>query len=189
MLNKDFTELTQNVVKKISDQYLLNVHNLQSDINHKFSVLCSDINILGERNEDLLNKAHFVEQDVIPLIQNLISFCINLIVMTKDIDPDYLINNHCLNTLIMKEKEYSKGKDRFDQFKEAAIILKCSPAQALLGMMIKHYLSIDKIFKEKSLIEADMSFVMEKFGDLINYCFLLIGVLVEQYQIDINKIK
>lgn len=82
--------------------------------------------------------------------------------------------------LASKSKEYAKV-ERLHNFKMAGAAMRCTPAQALLGMMVKHWVSI------VDLVEADAAgrhseverLLDEKNGDLINYAILLEAVLLE----------
>ena len=49
-------------------------------------------------------------------------------------------------TLSKKSKEYATDDDRLHNFKRAAQVGECTPAQALKGMWLKHLVSVfDKI--------------------------------------------
>lgn len=82
--------------------------------------------------------------------------------------------------LTSKGKEYASNVDRLHNFKMASKITRTNDAQALLGMMVKHLVSIidmveefdDKIFKKK--------YIDEKMGDAINYLILLEALFIEK---------
>ena len=80
--------------------------------------------------------------------------------------------------LSSKGKEYSSGSDRLHNFKRAAVTLNTTVEKALMGMAIKHYISI------LDMIESDKKYPIavreEKIGDMINYLILLEGCFVEK---------
>lgn len=77
-----------------------------------------------------------------------------------------------------KEKEYASDDDRLHNFKATAEMLRCTPAQALLGMVAKHLTSVvDAVKDEKVLTRQQWD---EKLGDIINYMILLEGITFEE---------
>jgi hypothetical protein len=80
-----------------------------------------------------------------------------------------------------KSKSYMRGGDKLHNFKRAAKIGETTPAKALLGMKLKHDVSILDIVDD---IYADMfvedGVIDEKIGDAINYLILLKAVLLER---------
>ncbi len=83
---------------------------------------------------------------------------------------------------ILKSKavEYAT-EDRFHNFKRAATILGESPEDALIGMFIKHLVSVLDIAQDTS-IPAPPGMWDEKIGDAINYLILLDALYRERYQ-------
>lgn len=81
------------------------------------------------------------------------------------------------NTLVRKEKEYSEGTDRLDQFKKVAIMNDISPAEALWGMASKHVTSVASMTKDPKMY--NMKTWREKLGDLRNYTLLLEALLID----------
>lgn len=81
----------------------------------------------------------------------------------------------------VKGTEYSKGGDRFSNFKDAARIEKTSPEQALLGMMVKHEVSVRDIVISLPFLPSE-SMLDEKIGDWINYLILLKGLITERIE-------
>ena len=86
-------------------------------------------------------------------------------------------------TLQSKGKEYSQNSDRFSNFRRAARLLGCSAENALLGMKVKHDVSVLDIvnnlvnsgFSENSLrlcLIALPGFMERKSQYLKNYCRL-----------------
>ena len=81
------------------------------------------------------------------------------------------------SVLLAKGKEYAKEGDRYHNFNVAARVLGSSREKALLGMMMKHYVSILDIIDHPCSFSNEM--VDEKIGDMINYLILLEGMLLE----------
>ena len=88
-----------------------------------------------------------------------------------------VLQNRCLSmreVLGTKAEEYAKGGNRYHNFDVAARVLGVTPPQALLGMWMKHIVSVlDMIAAEKPL---DEKVIDEKIGGLINYAVLLEGL-------------
>uniref|UniRef100_A0A6M3LIM9 Uncharacterized protein n=1 Tax=viral metagenome TaxID=1070528 RepID=A0A6M3LIM9_9ZZZZ len=76
-----------------------------------------------------------------------------------------------------KEKEYSNGKDRLEQFHRAASAQNILPTEALIGMATKHFTSITDMCKHP----LDHTFKQwhEKLDDLRNYCDLLDALITD----------
>lgn len=89
----------------------------------------------------------------------------------------------CLNTLVTKGHEYAPHEraadyDRLSDFKRAASIQNCTPAQALLGMMTKHIISIYRMVSDdEPCTEALWS---EKITDAMNYLLILKAIVREE---------
>ncbi len=79
--------------------------------------------------------------------------------------------------LIRKEKEYSQGEDRLDQFKRLGIANCESPTKALWGMATKHVDSIGLMVKHPT--SYNLKKWRKKITDLRNYTFLLDALLVD----------
>lgn len=103
----------------------------------------------------------------------------------------YLIDS----TMLKKQKEYTRDGSAFHNFEEAGKEFNCTPAESLMGMMAKHYVSLKDILKDLSemkngiLVLTDSKkigvdithdYIEEKIGDLINYLILLEGILKEK---------
>lgn len=84
------------------------------------------------------------------------------------------------DVLSAKSDDYASETDKLHNFKRAAKVGETTPAKALLGMKLKHDVSIldiiDKV--EKGFYPTD-AYLMEKFGDAINYQILLLAVIME----------
>jgi hypothetical protein len=75
-----------------------------------------------------------------------------------------------------KAKEYAIG-DRLYNFKRAAEILRVKPQEALLGMLMKHLVSVLDLVEGS--IPPTEYMVNEKIGDAINYLILLEAIFKE----------
>lgn len=84
----------------------------------------------------------------------------------------------CLQVLEAKAKEYATGEDRLANFRRAAGLLGVSLEEALMGMLVKHWVSLAE------MVASRKSFAMgkwaEKITDAINYLYLLEACLVDQ---------
>ena len=88
----------------------------------------------------------------------------------------------CRDLLVPKGEEYSRDGDRLYAFKRAAEILRCTPHKALLGMYLKHLVSvIDMVedYEKEGVLPTD-KVLTEKMDDSINYHLLLEGLFREQ---------
>jgi len=91
--------------------------------------------------------------------------------------------DHCLEVLTAKGHEYSRDGDRLHNFKTAARKRGVAPEEALLGMMVKHEVSIEDIARDAGRgVYASKDVLAEKIGDAINYLLLLEGLLVERVE-------
>jgi hypothetical protein len=87
-------------------------------------------------------------------------------------------------TLAIKEAEYAKKTDRYHNFHRAAMMQSCTPEQALVGMMAKHWVSIMDMVASTASQNPDewpsRAMIDEKIGDSINYLILLEGMLLNR---------
>jgi hypothetical protein len=81
-----------------------------------------------------------------------------------------------------KGVEYANEKDVFKNFKDAARILNTSPNQALIGMYIKHHVSLMEFVRGEKY--PDEEIISEKIGDMINYLILLEAMFHQQTEED-----
>lgn len=85
--------------------------------------------------------------------------------------------------LASKSKEYSTGGDKLHNFKAAARLRGERPEDSLLGMLVKHWVSIQDLVAARSSDQDYMpsrQLLDEKIGDAINYLILLEAVLTEE---------
>jgi len=85
----------------------------------------------------------------------------------------------------IKAGEYASSKDRLHNFKAAArlnegLITEDGPAEALMGMLRKHWVSVMDIASRHNFPDpVPESLIDEKIGDAINYLILLEAVMKE----------
>lgn len=85
--------------------------------------------------------------------------------------------DRCTNLLIVKAKEYAT-QDRLHNFKQAAALKKETPRQALIGIMVKHTVSVfDMGLSTESYSDAVWD---EKITDHMNYLILLRAIIEEE---------
>jgi hypothetical protein len=92
--------------------------------------------------------------------------------------------NNILAVLKQKEQEYASTESRFHNFEVAGRKLGVTPEKALLGMMIKHVVSIEDLVNwvEQSPKRITIEAINEKIGDNINYLILLKGMLINRVE-------
>lgn len=83
----------------------------------------------------------------------------------------------CLETLVIKGREYAPGQDRLEQFKASAESLGVTPKLALWGMLTKHLTSLMLMCKNDA---RDVDMWTEKITDAINYLLLLNALVQEE---------
>ncbi len=76
-----------------------------------------------------------------------------------------------------KEKEYSNGKDRLEQFHRAASAQNILPTEALISMATKHFTSITDMCKDPTNYTSKQWH--EKLDDLRNYMDLLDALITD----------
>jgi len=95
--------------------------------------------------------------------------------------------DHCQKVLTSKGQEYSRYGDRLWNFKAAGRKQDCSQADALMGMKVKHDVSIDDMVDDINCgTIPDQAMVAEKIGDAINY-LLLLEAVIEEARISAEK--
>ena len=88
----------------------------------------------------------------------------------------------CLGLMVgAKHKEYSRNSDKLHNFKIAGQILNKNPEDALLGMMIKHFVLVIDIVNDLPTPPTD-AILSEKITDSINYLVLLEALLKERME-------
>lgn len=80
-----------------------------------------------------------------------------------------------------KAEEYASAADRLHNFKRAAAMTGRTPAQACVGFMTKHLVSVfDLVDRAAGGKPPDPAQLDEKIGDAVNYLILLEAILREQ---------
>ncbi len=96
---------------------------------------------------------------------------------------EYVFNKRiekCKKTLVEKAKEYARG-DRLSNFKKASGAMGCCPESSLVGMWMKHIISIIDLVQDiENGRVADYNLWDEKIGDAINYLILLDALITER---------
>lgn len=82
-----------------------------------------------------------------------------------------------VDMLKSKASEYATGEDRLSNFKTAAALRGVSPADALMGMLAKHMVSVADMVKTPN--DYTPAIWDEKLRDVRNYTILLKGVLID----------
>lgn len=84
------------------------------------------------------------------------------------------------NKLGIKGEEYSTSTDKFHNFNEGAIRLKCTPERCLEAYNTKHLVSYSDMLDnlDKGIVPSD-EYIDEKLGDIINY-FILQKIQLKQ---------
>ena len=88
----------------------------------------------------------------------------------------------CREVLLQKGKEYTPDEtDRFSSFKTAAVLQHTTQANALLGMLSKHIVSLFDM-GYVGTERYDMAVWNEKITDALNYLFILAAIMKEEKQ-------
>ena len=90
----------------------------------------------------------------------------------------------CTELMGLKSNEYARDNDKLHNFKMAGLMQNVIPEQALMGMKVKHDVSIYDIVEDiyyGKLPSLDL--LAEKISDEINYLVLLEALITER----INK--
>ena len=86
----------------------------------------------------------------------------------------------CLDLMCGKKNdEYSRNNDKLHNFKVAGRILNQTPEQALVGMWLKHLVSVFDIVDDLPNLPPDET-LNEKITDSINYLVLLEALIKER---------
>lgn len=81
--------------------------------------------------------------------------------------------------LVKKANEYSlDNADRLANFKSGANIASWDPIKVLFGYQLKHITSYIDMINSDEKFSRDLW--LEKTGDIVNYCILLLGLLEDE---------
>lgn len=87
----------------------------------------------------------------------------------------------CRDVMGSKSAEYARGGDKLSNFKKAGRKNNVSPEKALLGMKVKHTVSIEDIIDDLDSGKLpSVELLSEKIGDEINYLILLKALVLER---------
>lgn len=81
--------------------------------------------------------------------------------------------------LEQKRDEYANNNNVLRNFNEAARVMDNEPKEALMGMYVKHHVSVMDFVR--SNVAPDPAKVQEKIGDMINYLILLEALLHQEW--------
>jgi len=81
------------------------------------------------------------------------------------------------DTLESKSAQYSSGKDKLHNFYKAASFRNRTPADVLMGMVIKHITALDDFVQSSNPVPFEQW--DEKIGDIIAYMVLLDAIVSE----------
>jgi len=98
---------------------------------------------------------------------------------TKIVNEQYRRSSQVLAS---KASEYAKEDNIFHNFDRAAAMLGVAREQALVGMMVKHDVSVFDLVELAATDPGKLTeeLIHEKFTDAINYRMLLKGMLLER---------
>jgi hypothetical protein len=83
-----------------------------------------------------------------------------------------------------KRNEYAKTDNVFHNFNRASAVLQTTREEALMGMAVKHFVSIlDIVDNLGDQFPPPQEVISEKIGDMINYLVILEAMLYEQNQL------
>lgn len=109
----------------------------------------------------------------------------NSVKMTNDAFADLVDETltAAQKTLCAKSAEYSRGGDKLHNFNRGAAMLGTTPERALIGMKLKHDISVlDLVDDIVDGRQPTRELIDEKIGDSINYLLLLKACLVSRLQ-------
>ena len=99
----------------------------------------------------------------------------------KTKDFDLLVIERCekiKNLLSSKGKEYASQDERLHNFKAASAASGRTPEQALWGIYMKHWVSVQDMVEGS--LKPTAKLINEKIGDSINYHLLLEALMLER---------
>lgn len=89
--------------------------------------------------------------------------------------------NNCVETLVVKGKEYRRNNNPFHNFDKGVEITGLTREEVIWGFALKHYISIQDIKSDlKKGISPSLEMVNEKYGDLINYLLIEKASIVDK---------
>ena len=137
-----------------------------------------DLSRIYSHRENFLRRAEALSDNDSITMKHRDSY-IKLASSTYDIAMEIHIDLLALarETLVKKAKEYSMDGDRLWNFKPNYTFMDWNPLHNLNGYLRKHLASCMDILSGK--IEPTKEMIIEKFGDVYNYCILAIALIEE----------
>jgi hypothetical protein len=160
MTPERFTEIFESIEPLISDVNRYNIRRISShreQFLQRIECIGIDANMIRRSTESYTNLAKRA-YDIAKEIN------IDLLAIAKE-------------TLIKKANEYSMDGDRLWNFKHNHSFMNKDPLQNLNGYLRKHLASCMDMLDGK--IEPTKDMVIEKFGDVYNYCILAVAIIEE----------
>ena len=160
MTPERFTEIFKSIEPLISDVNRYNIRRISSHRElflTRIECLGIDDNIIRRSKESYTNLAKRAYD------------------IAKEINIDLLAIAR--ETLIKKANEYSMDGDRLWNFKHNYSFMNKDPLQNLNGYLRKHLASCMDMLDGK--IEPTKDMIIEKFGDVYNYCILAVAIIEE----------
>ena len=160
MTPERFTEIFKSIEPLISDVNRYNIRRISShreQFLQRIECIGIDDNIIRRSKESYTNLAKRAYD------------------IAKEINVDLLAIAR--ETLIKKANEYSMDGDRLWNFKHNYSFMNKDPLQNLNGYLRKHLASCMDMLDGK--IEPTKDMVIEKFGDVYNYCILAVAIIEE----------
>jgi len=96
-----------------------------------------------------------------------------LLVRTGQVNTRNIVHR-TKNVMLARNKEYAEKGDKLSNFKQAAKVIGKHPLTALMGMFVKHLISIHKCWDEVDITPQEIW--DEKLGDAQNYMLLAIAI-------------
>lgn len=84
--------------------------------------------------------------------------------------------------LIQKGQEYSKIDNKLHNFDKAGRMSNQTREKALLGMLLKHQVSVDDIVEDLETKLPTYDLIEEKITDILNYYILLHACIVDRIE-------
>jgi len=160
MTPERFTEIFESIEIEISDIHRYNLHKI---CKYKDDFLDKAISLQNSDSIAMRTKKSYI--DLAKITYEI----------AKEVHIDLLILAR--ETLVKKAKEYSMDGDRLWNFKPNYTFMDWNPLQNLNGYLIKHLASCMDILSGK--IDPTKEMIIEKFGDVYNYCILAVAIIEE----------
>jgi len=102
------------------------------------------------------------------------------ILIEKEILPQ------CFDIMKTKGQSYSGKEDKLGNFKRLSVLTNSSPEKVLFIYLMKHIDAISSFIREEY---TDSEAIKGRIMDVINYMFLLSGLLAEEGKLDVKSNK